>query len=276
MPMGEDFDAYKLRWQERFYDLLAAARQKNQLYFLLNLLNSWGGAVPLGQSPHASSIDFNVEINRATTSLILDRIRAGRSEPVPPLDMLFVLQLNMESKAFYAALRNFAAICREDIARQEPWKLDEFPRQGVLLTGQIITNLAGEIEKAGFGDLACEFRNTHIDDTRMIRNAVAHGNFRLPSDETDHQWVFGVYVGKAPGHVYMNTERMGEEQVREIFLRFLSFRLAFFSAAGDHEEEVNTKSFKFRAPNQMKPEEVLDCEFDRGVLTIKYQGTPLW
>ena len=60
-----DLDAYKVEWQQRFANLLQASRRSNQLYYLLNLLNLWGIASPPGGRTTGSSMDFNVEVNRA-------------------------------------------------------------------------------------------------------------------------------------------------------------------------------------------------------------------
>ena len=221
-------------------------------------------------------MDFNSEINMLTNALILDRIRGGKSIPVPPQDLLFVFQANMEQKGFYAVLRNFVRIADGRTARQEPWGTDEWSERTGLKTGSIIRNVERELRDAGFDKLPEEFGLIHRGRARIVRNAVAHGNFRLPHPDTGGQWIFGNYVGAAPDHLYMDTTRIANSEFRDLFLRFLAFRLAFFGAVDEHKAKHAGSAFSFTAANQMKPSEILKCQFDKGDLSIKYQGTPLW
>ena len=182
----------------------------------------------------------------------------------------------MEQKGFYAVLRNFVRIADGRIARQEPWGTDEWSERTGLRTGKIIENVQRELRDAGFDKLAKEFGLTHRGRARIVRNAVAHGNFRTPHPDTGGQWVFGNYAGVAPNHLYMETTRLTDSEFRDMFLRFLAFRLAFFSATEEHEMKHAGNTFSFTSSNQMKPSEILKCQFDKGSLSIKLQGTPLW
>ncbi len=269
-------DVYKTQMQEEFDALLRRAEGRNMLYYFLHLLNGWGMHGPLGERENASSMDFNTEINRLTTALILDRIRNGRSIPIPPQDLLFVFQANMEQKGFYAALRNFIRIATDQVARQEPWQANEWREHTGLQTGKIIRNIHQELSNAGFSKLADEFEATHLGHARTVRNAIAHGNFRIPHTETGGEWVFGDYTKIGRSGFILKTTRFTAETFQNIFLRFLTYRLAFFAAAEERENWYIDRSFAFQATNQMDRNEVLECQFDKGTLSVKYKGTPLW
>ena len=269
-------DAYEAEIHKEFDALLRAAEARNMLYYLLHLLNGWGIHAPLGERENASSMDFNAEINRLTTALILNRIRNGRSIPIPPQDLLFVFQCNMEQKGFYAALRNFISIATDQDARQEPWKTDEWSERTGLRTGTIIRNVQRELSEAGFSKIADEFEATHRGHARTIRNAIAHGNFRIPHTETAGEWVFGNYTKTDRGGFVLKTTRFTSDDFRDIFLQFLTYRLAFFATVEEHKKQYADRSFSFQAANQMDRSEILDCQFDKGSLSIKYKGTPLW
>ena len=272
--MIDDIEQYKARFQHHFAELLRAAEAKNELYYLLNLLHAWGQVGPMSRRT-GESMDFNVEVNRLTNMLILDRIRHGRAEPIPPHDALFILQLNMEAKAVYGTIRNFANICRGEWVGQEPWLVGEMGRRG-LLTGKIVTNVAWELGDAGFTDLAAEFEAVHTGEAMTIRHAVAHGAFRFPSEDTGGQWVFGEYTGTPPRHVTVKTTRMSPEKFTEVSRRFLVFRLAFFSAVEEALATARSRTSSFQAPNQMEAGELLDCRIDKGQIHVKHKGASLW
>lgn len=266
-------DEYKTEIQSEFNHLLSASEKANQLYYFLNLHNGWGMHAPLKDREHASSMDFNAEINLITNALILDRNRNGKSIPVPPQDLLFVFQISIEQKGFYAVVRNFISTAEGRTARQEPWREDEWNQRTGLKTGAVIRNIHRELQEAGFEILAEEFKKTHTGKARIVRNAIAHGNFRIPRADTGGQWVFGNYAGAPPNHMYMNTTRLTETEFQDLFLRLLAFRLAFFGAAADHQTKHTNSNFSFTSPNQMKPSEILKCQYDKGSITIKCQGT---
>lgn len=272
--MPENINDYKASFRHKFAELLQKAEAKNTLYYLLNLLNLWGQHGPISKRV-GESIDFNVEINLATNALLLDRIRDGRSEPVRPHEILFLIQINMEAKAVYGVIRNFANICRGEWVGQEPWIKGEMLGHG-LSTMRIISNVASELTDAGFPDLAKEFEAIHTGKAMTIRRAVAHGAFRRPADDTGHEWIFGEYVGTPPRHVYVRTTRMSSEEFTEICRKFLAFRLAFFDAVGEAQERARLESSSFQAANQMKPDEILDCRLHNGGIHFTSTGTQLW
>ena len=272
--MSEDSEHYRARIERHFAELLRKAEAKNKLYYLLNLLHLWGQHGPISKRG-GESIDFNVEINRATNSLICDRLRDGRSEPVRPHEILFVIQLNIEAKAVYGVIRNFANICIGEWVCQEPWIEGEMSGHG-LSTTKIIRKVASELTDAGFPDLAREFEAIHTGKAMTIRRAVAHGAFRRPADDTGHKWIFGEYVGTAPRHVYMTATRMSNEEFTEVCRKFLAFRFAFFDAIGKAQDKARSESSSFQAANQMKPDEILDCRLDNGELRVTRKGTQLW
>ena len=262
--------------QKEFDLLLYAAEKANRFYYLLNLLNGWGMHPPLRERVHASSMDFNIEINRMTNALILDRIRNGKSQFIPPQEALFVFQVNLEQKGFYAVLRNFLNIIEGRIASQEPWKTDEWSKQTGLRTGKVIKNIHNELHDASFIKLADEFQQTHIVRAGNIRNSIAHGNFRIPHADTGGKWIFGNYKGDEAGNLHIETMRITNSEFQDLFRRFLGFRMAFLGAITDHQKKYANRRFSFKASNQNKPSEILECKFDKGTLSCKYQGTPLW
>jgi hypothetical protein len=182
----------------------------------------------------------------------------------------------MEQKGFYAALRNFIRIATDQVARQEPWQANEWREHTGLQTGKIIRNIHQELSNAGFSKLADEFEATHLGHARTVRNAIAHGNFRIPHTETGGEWVFGDYTKIGRSGFILKTTRFTAETFQNIFLRFLTYRLAFFAAAEERENWYIDRSFAFQATNQMDRNEVLECQFDKGTLSVKYKGTPLW
>ncbi len=266
-----------------FTDLLQAAESKNPLYYHLNLRNLWGLVGPLASRPTACSMDFNAEINRLTQAVLLDPVRRG--EAILPHVVLLAFQVNMESKAFYATVRNFANIIREERVAAEPWIDSEVnTRHGGLLTGRIIERVGFEIRDAGFVQLADEYAAAHGKKARTVRNATGHGNFRLPAPDTSRQWVFGEYTGTPP-HVSMTTTRMTHQEFEALCRQFFAFRVGFWQAMEPAIAKAKTATCSFRAVNQMKPDEQcrddeepeqLDCHLENGDLCVKYRGTPLW
>lgn len=269
-------DEYRTEMQEKFDALLCAAEERNLLYYLLHLFNLWGLHGPIGAREHGLSMDFNSEINRMTTSLILDKVRHGQVEPILPQDILFVFQANIEQKGFYAGLRNFISIASDADCRQEPWRDDEWREHSKLSTAKIIRNIHNELTQAGFTELAKEFQATHLEKAKSIRNGIAHGNFRIPHTETNDMWVFGDYERTTSGYFTIETTRFTGEDFRDVFLRLLCFRLAFFAAVGAHREKYDKREFDFEATNQKNRGEVLQCRFENRGVIVKYKGTPLW
>lgn len=270
MPM--DVNNYRRRCRSQFSKLLARADARNRLYYLLNLLNRWGAVGPLSKRPSASSMDFNTEANLLTTALILQPITHGHA--IPANHSLFALQVNLEAKGFYAVIRNFVNTCRSTGVHPEPWRSSDFGGPG-LSTTKVIRNVSSELRSAGFAALSNELKRTHLVDVAPIRHAVAHGNLRTPCDDTKRKWVFGDYVGSPP-HVYVRTKSMTTAAFLAIVRRFFAFRLAFFDAAADAAAALTNQSYAFKAANQNKRTEKLDCRFDRGAIMVKYRGTPLW
>ena len=255
-----------------FTDLLQAAESKNPLYYHLNLQHMWGMMSRLAEREAASSMDFTTEINRITQALLLDRL--GRGERVPPHEVLFVFQLNMESKQFYGTVRNFANIVREERVAAEPWRTNEM-RGGGLQTSKIIDHVVTEIRQAGCAELAAEFADAHGREARTIRNATAHGNVRMPDHDTGGEWIFGEYEGKPP-HVWIKTTRMTPAEFRNVCSQFFGFRFGFFRAMQRAIAQAKTETRSFQAANQMKRDEQLACQLENGDLCVKYRGTPLW
>lgn len=268
-----DFEQYKQKITEEFNKLLHAAETKNKLYYLL-LLYGWG--------PHKASNDFIAQMNLITNRLLLDRIRNGRSEEIPPHEALLLLQINLEAKAYYAVLRNFAYLAAGQLVFPEPWKPnDEYSvikssGTAVLRTGKILANLVNDLKKAGFNLLSDEFAETHIKSVSHIRNSLAHATFLFPSPDTGDKWVFAHYEEQKLGFISVKRHEYTMNEFHELFARFFAFRLAFLKAFGEHQAAYNGKTFSFQAPNQKNAAEILDCRFDKGNIELKYQGTPLW
>lgn len=269
-----DPEALRQFCRKEFRALLDRARQVNQLYFLLNLFNVWGIHAPLDGRAHAGSMDFIVDVNGATNSLILDKIRDGRRIGILPHEALFVLQLNFEAKAFYAVVRNFVSLCEGRRVSQEPWLADEFKPTG-LSTTVLIRNLCKEIRGVSSADFADCFDEVHLRAPKEIRHAVAHGTFRLPTPATGDKWVFGNYVGRPPS-VHLTTWAISHSEFMSVFQRFLAVRLGILLAIQDVSTEIKSQSFSFQAANQMDRAQILDCRYTPAGIEIKYQGTPLW
>lgn len=270
-----DADTYKSQIQAEFKRLLDAAEKKNQLYFLLTMLG--GGWAALRWSGL-----FVAHVNEITTRLILNRTRAGTATPVPPHEILFALQINLEAKAVYAVIRNLVFVATGKRAAPEPWD----PKRGeynvhkngnvTISTRRILTNLVQDIRDAGFGLLADELETTHIISVGHIRNAIAHSTFRFPGSDTDGKWVFATYAASTPGFLTIVPHEYTNDEFQEICRRFFGFRLGFAAAYDEYRASYNDRKFDFQTANQMKPGEILDCTFDRGTVGVKYKGTPLW
>jgi hypothetical protein len=218
-----DINAYRENLTAEFDRLLAAAEAANVLYYLINLF---------GHGASRSNLAFLAEVNSLTTELVLRRASTSAPEPIPAHEMLFVLQANLESKAIYATMRNFAYVILAKCFRPEPWECGEYGgrpgRPAVLKTVSILRGLAGDLREAGFPRLAEELERTHIQDMGLIRNAVAHACFQRPSPGTNHQWIFGDWIVAAKGHIEIVLHEYSTERFDAICRRFFAYLTCLF------------------------------------------------
>jgi hypothetical protein len=189
--------------------------------------------------------------------------------------------MNLEAKAFYAALRNFVSPLVGRQARPEPWLEAAGERRGrgdrvQLSTARIIDNLVADMAAAGFGELSDELGHTHRGLGSTIRNAVAHATVLFPGPKTHGQWVFGNYFANAGGYLEVRETAISPAEFTAFVGRFFTFRFAFMGTFEAHREALRPLTFEFKAENQMRPGELLDCHFDRGRLSLMSKGTPVW
>lgn len=269
-----DQEAYKLQVQTEFRRLFEAAEKKNQLYFLMTVFSEWPAL--------RWSTLFVTHVNELTTRLILNRTSAGLPSPIPPHEILFALQINLEAKAVYAVLRNLVFVADGKHARPEPWdqqrgeyRADKSGHVSIS-TGRILSNLTEDFRDAGFTLLGNELEATHITNIGHIRNAIAHSTFRFPGPGTEDKWVFASYVESTPGFIKIEPHEYTNDAFQDICWRFFAYRLAFAAAYDECRESFDERSFTFQAENQMRPGELLDCKFDRGSVAVTCKGTPLW
>ncbi len=265
----KEYKDYEDQITKAFDDLLAKAEGGNLLYYLMNLF---------GRGALGHAVRFHATVNELTNALVLRKTRARRSVSAP--DMLFAIQLNIESKAFYATLRNFIYTIVGKRFRPDPWERSEYSgkrgQPAVLRTGRIQQAIARDLEGAGFPELAAEFRRSHIEDLGPIRNAVAHAAFVLPDEENERMWTFGDYYIRERAYIELRLRQYSATEFNTICKRFLGYRLAFYRAFDRHHARYADKTFDFVARNQMAPHEELSCRFERGNIEIKYRGNPLW
>lgn len=256
---------------DRFLD---AAENGNLLYFLMTLFGGWASL--------AWTRRFIAQVNRITSGLILRRAHADPPEPIPPHELLFALQINLEAKAVYAVLRNLLQVAMQEPARPEPWnrKRGEYSvhKDGkvVLSTQRIIRNLVDDWRDLGFERLADELEITHIQSIAPVRNAIAHSTFCFPQGESESAWVFAEYARSGKDHIKIVPQSLSSSDLNRICGRFFAFRLAFMHTFDERLRRYQDRQFEFQARNQMKPDEVLDCTFDCGSVSVNYRGTPLW
>lgn len=269
-----DPNAYKSQVQSEFQRLFDAAETKNQLYFLMTIFGGWAAL--------RWSTLFVGHVNEITTRLILNRSRVGSASPIPPHEILFALQINLEAKAVYAVIRNLIFVAAGKHTRPEPWdqQRGEYrtDRSGrvTISTRQILSNLVQDFRDAGFTLLADELETTHITNVGHIRNAIAHSTFRFPGPETNDQWVFASYAESEPGFIKIEPHEYTNDEFQQICQRFFAYRFAFAAVYNECRASFGERSFTFQAENQMKPGELLDCTFDRASVAVKCKGTPLW
>ncbi len=255
-----------------FKTLLDAARNKSQLYYLLTMV---------GVSGRGRSLDFMAEINRMTTALLFDRLRKSPPEAVNAHEGLFLVQSHLESKAFYATLRNFVSILVGRKFHPHPWDEQLGERRGKLnkvqvSTGKIIANLVADLKLAGFAGLAADFETTHTGLGAVIRNATAHATFLLPTPATGHRWIFGNYMANSAGDLQIAENAVDDSDFQAFVRQFFEVRFAFLDAFTNHRTALDNMSFDFAAENQMKPGEILQCHFESNAVSVKFKGTPFW
>ena len=269
-----DSNAYKLQVQTESRRLFYAAEKKNQLYFLMTIFGGWAAL--------RWSTLFVAHVNEITTRLILNRSRVGSASPIPPHEILFALQINLEAKAVYAVIRNLVFVAAGKHARPEPWnqQLGEYraDKSGhvTISTRRILSNLVQDFRDAGLTLLADELETTHITNVGHIRNAIAHSTFRFPGPETNNKWVFASYAESKPDFIKIEPHEYTNDEFQQICRRFFAYRLAFAAAYDECRASFGKRSFTFQAENQIKPGELLDCTFDRGSVAVTPKGTPLW
>ena len=90
-------DTYKLEMEAEFKRLLDAAEKKNLLYFLMTLFH--------GMAALRWSTLFVAHVNEITSRLVIDRANRGPGNGIPPHEILFALQINLEAKAVVPVYR---------------------------------------------------------------------------------------------------------------------------------------------------------------------------
>jgi hypothetical protein len=260
--------------QVEFTKLFEAAEKKNLLYYLLTLFTE----LP---SLRWNSL-FVAQVNEVTSRLVYDRARQDNATAVPAHEMLLALQINLEAKSVYAVIRNIAFVVVGRPSRPEPWDKRRgdyrLHRNGqvAMSTGAILRNTIEDLRVAGADLLADRFEQTHVHDVGHIRNAIAHSMFRFPGEETGGKWVFGSYAESTPGFLQVDTREYTHDEFQEVCRRFFGFRLGFALACEQSRSVYAQKTFEFRAENQMKLGEMLDCKLTPDGVEVKYKGTPLW
>jgi len=269
MPCDTDADQmlYRERVGREFDTLLCRAERKNRLFYLLNLFNGWRI-----QGPQSSAY-FTEHINQVVKRLMLGPV--ARQENIPYSDFVLSLQLSMESKGFYATLRNFLYVILGEYAEQEPWLADELVTGGISTT-RVVWNLVEEFRMVNCDYLADEFQSTHAESGLLIRNAIAHGNFAPPRPDTGGEWVFAKYSVEPSRAVTMEETRCPADEFNRICRQLLLFQGGFSDAVEHHQTKYKNGTMTFEAPNQSRPSELLRCGCCSGDIQVKFEGTPFW
>lgn len=255
--------------QLEFERLFTECSNRNMLYFLYTLF-AW--------SATDRTYDFISEVNKYTEDTIYSITRgAAAARPIDVHDALFAIQLNLEAKAFYAVLRNFVSILTGRHVRPEPWEREEIRKKPPSLsTTVIIRNIVNDLKDASFPDIANEFNDSHTGLASIIRNAVAHATFLTPNWESRQDWIFSTYKLTASGCLELCDHVVTNAEFTALLRRLLQFRLDFMRAIQAKKTEYRPQTFNFQAKKQMKPDEVLDCSFDRGCIRFTHRGTHIW
>ncbi len=227
-------------------------------------------------------MDFMIEVNRLTSEVVFARTTAHPPKSILAHEMLFVLQANLEAKAFYAVWRNFISPLVNRPVKPEPWTGDDEIRISTktgrvdLKTGGIIKGIVRDLRIANFDWLAREFEHTHSGIGAHIRNSVAHATFLCPSDKNGPAWVFAEYVCDATGAVRVREHLLSHGDFTQFMRRFLTFRSAAASAYDARLKTASESTEEFVAENQMNKGEMLQCRLEKGTVRVTSQGTPFW
>lgn len=255
--MSTNSDACALA--KEFSRVLDEARRKDETYYFINLFDAWHRVEPLAKREYGRTSDFAEPVTTWTNEFIFKKIRTGT--PHKAHEMLLLFQLNLEAKYFYAKIRNFLRICLDDDVKpsHEPWLSNEWTKMPGLKLGALIKNIIREFRDSGFGLLADEFQERHTGDSIIIRNAVAHATFHLPSDETDQMWVFGNYERSPCGEAVLILKRYSHDEVVAIFQGVFGFRAGFHAAVQQHRDAAGQEV------TDITPH---DPEWKRGILGL--------
>ena len=259
--------------EKELRDLLSACESKNLLYFLVTLI---------GGLDQKQSLAFTIQVNDMTTAL-LTRKRNGEDVPLEPHDLLFLLQSNLESKAFYSTWRNFVSILSGRRVAPQPWdsSKNEFSsrrKDGKILlsTRRIVENLHSDLQKLGYSSLAKEFLHTHDGLGALLRNSAAHAAFLCPCDQTGGFWLFGEYRQNDSGGLSVEEHLLSHADLTEYFRRFMKLRLLMDRVLASTRNAFDGKSFSFEADHQLNPGTRLRCSYDGRSVKIASPNGPLW
>lgn len=274
-----DGNSFKQRIEMLTTQLLTKAQEAHELYFLANLNSIWV-LEPLAKRDQMFTSDFNPKTNQLIELLHSKKPKLG--EKIRPHEWLFLLLLLLEAKGFYATLRNFTHIVRGMRPRAEPWSSDEWngrPDARFLSTTIIIRNLKNELAEAGFDQLANEFAKVHQGQIQKIRNAIAHGTFYPPTDDSKDQWLFASYlqsgdVGNVLEHFGISSAAFGQ-----LIDQLMFFHLGVYRAIHELKATYKEETF-FSATEAGQKKGVYGLKFMGGMDTFflfgKAGNTSVW
>lgn len=255
----------------QFDALLAKAEGENELAYLVTLYGSW---YPAGQVAERRLFpsDFVELLSEWVRKLIMEKGTPDR--PYLYHEMLFLFQLIIESKPYYATLRNFVNSASGARIAPEPWRQDEWSNAGSLLTGKLLKHLGEELDASGFEELASEFKIAHDPTTRKIRNAIAHGTFLVPSEKTEQHWIFADYVRDERASAKLDPLRIPHEEFTNLYGRVLGLRQSLFGIMRTRKEQIGTKHRMVQATDELQSHGYGGFKFTNGSMSMLVESEP--
>ena len=217
-----------------------ASERTFELAFLINLYGTWyTGNYVDGKRILVS--DFAGVLDEWIHKLIGQK--GTPEQPYRYHEMLFLFQLIMESKSFYATLRNFVRACMDKSISPEPWNDDEWTsgRARVLKSSVLLANIRTELEEAGFTELADEFDAVFCKEGQRIRNAVAHGTFLPPGRKAANAWFFASYIQDKDGSPMLTGSEMSHNDFVSAYKKLLDFRSGLVRVMNRRKDEIGSE-----------------------------------
>lgn len=264
-----DGNSFKQRIEMLTKQLLIKAQEVHELYFLANLNSIWE-LEPLAERDQMFTSDFNPKTDQLIDLLSSKKPKLG--EKTRQHEWLFLLLLLFEGKGFYATLRNFTHIVRGLQPKGEPWNAREWIGKR-LSTTIIIRNLKKELTEAGFDELANEFGKVYQGQIEKIRNAIAHGTFFPPTDQSEGKWRFASYLQSDDERIVLEHFEISGAAFAQIVDQLLFFHLGVSRAIRELQSEYKEETF-FPATEAAQEKGVIALKFMGGLQQFAVFGTP--